>query len=129
MARLDLGILPKSGSLSTLAGQRGAVLLCLAGLLEYPADQNQLDALWAAALAQLNLPDISRSVVRGCITEADHDASNYYGSVRSLRQLLGDGRDNKGDLGKADAVAWQKLQSTDPLVGRARPLVLAPRIA
>jgi hypothetical protein len=121
----DLGILPRTGPLSTPAGQRGAVLLCMAGLLEFPADQNYLDALWSAALAQLNLPEISRSVVRACITEADHDASNYYGSVRSLDQLLGDGSPARtGDLGRADAVAWQTLHSADPRVGRARPLAL-----
>lgn len=63
------------------------VLLTLAGLLEYPADQNNLDALWAAALRMLDLPEVSRSAVRDCITSADHDNDDYYGSKRGLKQL------------------------------------------
>lgn len=123
---LDIGILPPTDLLSTPQGQRGAILLMLAGLLEFPADQNFIDGLWNIALRMLNLPQISRSLVRGCITNADHDASNYYGSVRGLRQLMGDGTDkNPGDLKKSDAVAYSKLASLDPKVGRALPLTLA----
>jgi len=118
---LDLGILPAKGLMSTPQGQRGALLLTLAGLLEFPADQNRIDGLWSTALRLLNLPSISRSLVRGCITEADHDASNYYGSVRGLKQLVGDGR-NGGDLQRADPAAYAKLSSADPAVGRALPL-------
>jgi len=113
----------KGSPLTTLAGRRGALLLLLAGIVEFPADQNFLDGLWALALAQLALPDISRSVVRGCITEEDHNADYYYGSLRSLRQLLGDGK-TKGDLERADPVAYARLQSADPTIGRSRPLVL-----
>jgi hypothetical protein len=75
------------------------------------------------ALRQLNLPEIARTTVSHCITSADHDASNYYGGERSLRQLLG-GDGTPGDLERADPVAFQKLQSPDPHVGRARPLQL-----
>ena len=121
---LDLGHMPKTGALATPLGQRGALLLTLAGLLEFPADQNYLDALWASALKQLNLPDISRSVVRACITEADHNASNYYGSLRGLTQLIGDGKTGNGDLGRADALAYSKLKVDDASVGRATMLVL-----
>ncbi|MEZ4300791.1 MAG: hypothetical protein R3B70_38000 [Polyangiaceae bacterium] len=120
---LDLGYLPKEGLLSKPLGQRAALLLTLAGLLEYPADQNYIDGLWAMALKQLNLPDISRSVVRGCITEADHDSSNYYGSRRGVRQLIGTG-DETGALGKADPAAYERLKSADPAVGRALPLAV-----
>jgi hypothetical protein len=116
----DLGYLPARGALADLPGQRGAVLLMLAGLLEFPADQNFIDGLWAMGLQMLRFPAISRSVVRGCITEADHDASNYYGSERGLTQLMGDG----GDLHKADPAAWKKLQSNDPTIGRAAALAL-----
>jgi hypothetical protein len=119
---LDLGILPSRGPLSTPLGQRGALLLTLAGLLEFPADQNRIDGLWSTALRLLNLPSISRSLVRGCINEADHDASNYYGSLRGLNQLVGDGRGSGGDLQRADPAAYAKLASTDPTVGRALPL-------
>src|SRR5439155_3626709 len=115
--------LPARGPLATLRGQRGAVLLTLAGLLEFPADQNFIDGLWSFALKQLALPDVSRSLVRACITQADHDADNYYGGLRSLRQLLGEGG-TKGDLEKADPIAFRKLDSADPRVGRARELVL-----
>lgn len=122
---LDIGILPATDLLSTPQGQRGAILLMLAGLLEFPADQNFIDGLWNIALRMLNLPQISRSLIRGCITSADHDASNYYGSMRGLRQLIGDGTDkNPGDLKRADPVAYTKLTSPDPKVGRALPLVL-----
>lgn len=117
----DLGHLPKEGILARPLGRRAALLLMLAGLLEYPADQNHIDGLWAMALKQLHLPDISRSVVRGCITEADHDASNYYGSRRGVRQLVGDEK-STGDLGKADPAAHARLQDADPTVGRALPL-------
>jgi hypothetical protein len=119
----DLGYLPKEGLRSTLRGQRGALLLMLAGLLEFPADANFIDGLWALALHALNLPVISRTAVRSCITEEDHDRSNYYGSERGLRQLLGDGT-TPGVLERADPVAWAALGSEDPLVGRARELDL-----
>lgn len=117
----DLGLLPSTGPLSTPLARRGAVLLTMAGLLEFPADQNYLDGLWSMALAALNFPEISRSVVRECITDADHNQSNYYGSKRGLGQLTGT-RDKKGALAKADPVAFEKLSSDDPLVGRAHEL-------
>jgi hypothetical protein len=119
----DLKHLPAEGALSTPQARRGAVLLTLAGLLEFPADQNRLDGLWATALRMLNLPDISRSVVRACITDEDHDASNYYGSVRGLRALVGAGAD-RGALGRADALAWSRIAAADPAVGRAATLAL-----
>jgi hypothetical protein len=119
----DLKYLPAEGRLGPPQARRGAVLLTLAGLLEFPADQNRLDALWATALRMLNLPDISRSTVRKCITDVDHDASNYYGSVRGLTQLVGTGAD-RGELGRADAIAWERLASADPAIGRALPLTL-----
>jgi hypothetical protein len=119
----DLGHLPKRGPLAEPLGQRGAVLLTLAGLLEFPADQNFLDGLWAAAMRQLAMPEISRSVVRACITQADHDASNYYGSRRGLAQLVGMAG-QAGAIAQADPVAHQKLCSPDPRVGRAHELKL-----
>ena len=121
----DLGHLPKEGLMAKVVGRRGALLLTLAGLLEYPADQNAIDGLWAMALKQLHLPDISRSVVRGCITDGDHDASNYYGSRRGLRQLIGAGETaNSGDLGRADPAAFERLTDPDPTIGRAKPLAV-----
>ena len=121
----DLGYLPKEGLMAKVVGRRGALLLTLAGLLEYPADQNAIDGLWAMALKQLHLPDISRSVVRGCITDADHDASNYYGSRRGLKQLIGTGETgSSGDLGRADPAAFERLSDPDPTIGRALPLAI-----
>jgi hypothetical protein len=120
---LDLGLLPAAGPLATRLGQRGALLLLLAGLLEFPADQNFIDGLWSTALKVLNLPPISRTLVRGCINQADHDASNYYGSVRGLRQLLGDDK-GEGALKKSDPVAFAKLQDEDDRIGRPQPLEL-----
>jgi hypothetical protein len=114
---LDLGHLDGDATLESLVGQRAAVLLTLAGLLEFPADQNFIDGLWSMALRMLNLPEISRSLVRMCITEADHDLSNYYGSRRGLRQLL-------GELEKREPLAWQKLKADDPAIGRALALAL-----
>jgi hypothetical protein len=111
----DLGYLKGSDLLMSPAGQRGAMLLMLAGLLEYPADQNLIDGLWAMAIQALRLPDISRSVVRACNTEEDHEMSNYYGSERGLRQLL-------STLERSDPVVRQKLASDDPAVGRLAPL-------
>ncbi len=121
---LDLGVLPQEGPLATPLAQRGALLLLLAGLLEFPADQNFIDGLWSMALKLLNLPSISRSLVRGCITDADHGASNYYGSRRGLLQLLGDDR-TEGALKKSDPLAFARLKSDDPTVGRAIPLTLS----
>lgn len=103
--------------LRTPLARRGLVLLTLAGLLEYPADQNEVDATWSAALRLLRFPELSRSVVRACITQADHDASHYYGSRRGLRQLL-------AALEAADPVAHALLAGDDPAVGRAAPLDL-----
>jgi hypothetical protein len=122
---LDLEILPPTGGLATQVGQRGALLLMLAGLLEFPADQNRIDGLWSTTLRMLNLPMVSRSLVRGCITDADHNASNYYGSARGLKQLIGDGTDaSGGDLKRADPLAFGKLIDPDPRIGRALPLEL-----
>ncbi|MDP2314780.1 MAG: hypothetical protein Q8P41_17885 [Pseudomonadota bacterium] len=120
-AAVDAGHLPSSGPLATPEGRRGMLLLTLAGLLEFPSDQNYIDALWSQALRALNLPDISRTVVRGCITDADHDASNYYGSVRGLSQLLGTAA-TKGALASADPLADAQIRASDPTIGRARAL-------
>jgi hypothetical protein len=113
---LDLGYLGQDGDLATPLGQRSMLLLTLAGLLEFPADQNFLDGLWAMALKELRFPEVSRSLVRGCITSEDHDASNYYGSRRGLRQLM-------GALQNTDPVVYAKMKSDSPEVGRAAPLV------
>jgi hypothetical protein len=113
----DLGYLKGNALLRGPAGQRGAILLMLAGLLESPADQNFIDGLWAMALQALRLPEVSRSTVRACITEADHNQSDYYGSLRGLRQLL-------SALEKSDPVVHAMLGSDDPLVGRLAPLDL-----
>lgn len=113
----DLGYLPAEGPLADLGGRRAMLLLTLAGLLDFPADQNFVDGLWAMALKALRIPEISRSLVRGCITSADHDASNYYGSRRGITQLL-------DTLKKSDSLAHAKLTSDDPSVGRAAPLEL-----
>ncbi len=121
---LDLGILPQEGPLATPLSQRGALLLMLAGLLEFPADQNFIDGLWSMALKLLNLPSVSRSLVRGCITDADHGASNYYGSRRGLTQLIGDER-TEGALKKSDPLAYARLKSDDSTIGRSIPLPLS----
>jgi len=97
-------------------GKRGALLLTLAGLLEFPADQNFVDGLWAMALEVLRFPPISRSLVRGCITEEDHQASNYYGSIRGIGQLL-------ATLAKSEPLVLEWLKSDDPKVGRAKEMV------
>jgi hypothetical protein len=111
----ELGHLPATGPLQSPAGQRGAVLLALAGLLEFPADQNWIDGLWSMALSVLRLPELSRSVVRACITDEDHQRSNYYGSERGLRQLL-------AALAASDPVSLERLSSPDPEIGRAGPV-------
>jgi len=110
----DIGLLPDS-CYETIAHKRAGVLLMLAGLLEFPADQNFIDGLWTMALEVLRFPVISRSLVRACITEADHDASNYYGSRRGIGQLL-------EDLAKADPLARERLSSDDPTIGRAKEI-------
>lgn len=122
-AGFDGGHLPAEGPLGTPEGRRGMVLLTLAGLLEFPADQNYVDGLWSEALRALNLPDLSRSVVRGCITEADHAAHDYYGSRRGLAQLLGE-NGKPGAIATADPLADARLRAPDPSIGRARPLDL-----
>jgi hypothetical protein len=113
----DLGYMPSEGPLESLGGKRAMLLLTLAGLLDFPADQNFVDGLWAMALKALRLPEISRSLVRGCITSADHDADNYYGSRRGIGQLL-------STLEKSDSLAHAKLVSDDPSVGRAAELTI-----
>ncbi|MFN7146204.1 MAG: hypothetical protein ACK4YP_20700, partial [Myxococcota bacterium] len=122
-AAFDGKHLPADGLLATREGQRGMVLLTLAGLLEFPADQNYVDALWSQALRALHLPDVSRSVVRACINDADHDASNYYGSRRGLTQLLGT-PGKPGALFAADPLADARMREPDPTIGRARGLDL-----
>lgn len=110
----DIGLLPDP-CFETIAHKRAAVLLMLAGLLEFPADQNFIDGLWTMALEVLRFPVISRSLVRGCITEADHDASNYYGSRRGVGQLL-------EDLSKSDPLARERLSSDELTIGRAKEI-------
>ncbi|WP_437306892.1 hypothetical protein [Sorangium sp. So ce388] len=113
----DLGYLTGGEALSTPRGQRCAMLLTMAGLLEFPADQNFIDGLWSMALKALRLPQISRTTVRACITEEDHELSNYYGSRRGLGQLL-------AALEKSDPVTFEQLGSEDPLVGRLAEIEL-----
>jgi hypothetical protein len=67
------------------------------------------------ALESMRFPPISRSLVRACITDADHDASNYYGSRRGLQQLL-------DDLRKSDPLTRELLDSDDASVGRAKEI-------
>jgi hypothetical protein len=110
----DMGLL-EDRCFKTIAHKRAAVLLMLAGLLEFPADQNFIDGLWAMALECMRFPPISRSLVRACITDADHDASNYYGSRRGLQQLL-------DDLRKSDPLTRELLDSDDASVGRAKEI-------
>ncbi|AUX27917.1 hypothetical protein SOCEGT47_085170 [Sorangium cellulosum] len=109
----DLGYLALEAgeALSTPRGQRCAMLLTMAGLLEFPADQNFIDGLWSMALKALRLPEVSRSTVRACITAEDHAMSNYYGSRRGLGQLL-------AWLERSDPSVFQQLGSEDPRVGR-----------
>ncbi len=126
---VDLGHLGGREPIDTIAGQRGGLLLLLASLLEYPADQNRLGQLWERALDMLNLPPISRSLVRKCNTDADHNRGNYYGSRRGVRQLLGDAE--PGELERGDPLAYERLLSDDPTIGRARllDLELAAKLA
>ncbi|HND32347.1 MAG TPA: hypothetical protein PLA94_20225, partial [Myxococcota bacterium] len=116
----DLGILKATSPLT----RRAAILLTLAGLLEFPSDQNQLDALWAISLKMLNFPEISRSTVRSCLTDEDHARNNYYGSRRGIRQLVGDGATERGSLGSGDPAAWTLLASPDPAIGRAKLMMI-----
>ncbi len=121
---IDLGYLGCEAPLDTPLGRRGGLLIMLAGLLEYPADQNRLGSLWDQALTMLNLPPISRSLVRRCNTDEDHHQGNYYGSRRGVRQLIGDG-ETEGDLKAKDPRAFEILASDDATVGRARELDLS----
>ncbi|EYF05967.1 hypothetical protein [Chondromyces apiculatus] len=114
---LDVGYLPAEGPLAGVAGQRGAILLLLSGMLEVPAPQNLLDALWATALSALKLPEVSRNVVRSCVSESELERSNIFGSARGLQQLL-------ATLEARDPVAYAQLAGEDPAVGRLQPLVL-----
>jgi len=118
---IDLGYLGGRAPLDTVAGQRAGLLLTLAGLLEFPADQNMIDALWGMSLDMLNLPKISRSLVRRCITDADHDQGNYYGSRRGVLELLGE-EGTPGKIEQSDPVVYAAFIAEDPSVGRARPL-------
>jgi hypothetical protein len=114
---LDLGYIPATDTLATPLGKRAMLLLTLAGLLDFPADQNLLDGLWSMALKALRLPDVSRSAVHDCITQQDHDANNYYGGQRSLTQL-------GAWLTASEPVLLQKLSDPAPEIGRAAPLAL-----
>jgi hypothetical protein len=118
---IDLGYL-KSDELDTPGGQRAGLLLLLAGLLEFPADPNLLDGLWESALDMLQLPRLSRTVVRRCIDDADHEHGNYYGSERGIAALLGTDK-TPGAIQQTSPVAHDELVSGTH-VGRARPLQL-----
>jgi len=120
---IDLGYLGAEAPLDSPLGRRAGLLILLAGLLEYPADQNRLGSLWDTALTMLNLPPISRSLVRRCNTDEDHNQGNYYGSRRGVRQLIGQG-ETTGELEKTDPRAFELLKSDDPAIGRASMLKL-----
>jgi len=121
---LDLGHLG-GAPLDTPGGQRAGLLLLLAGLLEFPADPNLLDGLWESALDLLRLPRLSRSLVRRCIDDTDHNRGNYYGSVRGVKALIGDGT-APGAIHAASPVAHDEIVGADLTVGRPRPLQLQP---
>lgn len=121
---IDLGYLGDSAPLDTPLGQRAGLLLVLAGVLEFPSDQNFIDGLWEMALKMLHLPAISRSLVRRCINDEDHNHSNYYGSVRGIVELIGDAKNPGGALKAANPAAYDELAGPDQAVGRARPLEL-----
>ena len=62
------------------------MLLTLAGLLEFPADQNFIDGLWSMALKALRLPaDLPQRGPRAASPRRITTLSNYYGSRRGLR--------------------------------------------
>jgi hypothetical protein len=112
---LDTG---RISSLGEPLAQRGAILLTMKGLLEFAADPNLVDAVWALALDALNLPGLARSVVRGVITDREHEKlDDYYGSFKDLDKL-------KKAIAKADPLALKKLESDDAQIGRAKPLKL-----
>jgi hypothetical protein len=118
---IDLGHLGGRAPIDTLPGQRAGLLILLASLLEYPADQNRLGQLWGRALELLGFPPISRSLVRRCNTDADHKRGNYYGARRGIRQLLGT-TEEPGELERADLLAYAKLMDLEADIGRARPI-------
>ncbi|MCY1006927.1 hypothetical protein OV079_15455 [Nannocystis pusilla] len=119
---IDLGYLADAPPLDTPLGQRAGLLLLLAGLLEFPADQNFVDGLWEMALDMLQLPRLSRSLIRRCNSDEDHDNGNYYGSVRGIRELVGTAEAPGGALKQANPEAYEDLAAADPAIGRARPL-------
>lgn len=121
---IDLGYLGARAPLDTPLGRRAGLLLLLAGLLEFPADQNYIDGLWEMALDLLQLPRLSRTLVRRCITEADHSNSNYYGSIRGITQLIGRPDAPGGELQASNPAAFDELSSPEPAIGRARLLPL-----
>lgn len=123
---IDLGYLGDRAPLDAPLGQRAGLLIMLAGLLEFPSDQNFIDGLWEMALDMLHLPRLSRSLIRRCINDEDHNNSNYYGSTRGILELVGDPKSPGGALKAANPAAFDELASADPSIGRARPLVLAP---
>src|SRR5690606_34100560 len=106
--------------LDTPLGQRAGLLLLLAGLLEFPADQNFIDGLWEMALDMLRLPRLSRSSIRRCNSDEDHNDGNYYGSFRGIRELIGTPDAPGGALKRANPEAYEELASADPAIGRAR---------
>ncbi|HEY8375328.1 MAG TPA: hypothetical protein VIK91_02515, partial [Nannocystis sp.] len=118
----DLGYLAAKAPLDTPLGRRAGLLLLLAGLLEFPADQNFIDGLWEMGLDMLRLPRISRSVVRRCNSDEDHNNGNYYGSIRGIAELVGTADNPGGVLKRSDPEAFEELASDDPTIGRARPL-------
>jgi hypothetical protein len=119
---IDLGYLKTDGALATPEGQRAGLLLLLAGLLEFPADPNLLDGLWESALDMLQFPRLSRTVIRRCIDDTDHEHGNYYGSDRGIAALLGTSK-APGAIKTASPVAHDELVS-GAHVGRPRPLQL-----
>jgi hypothetical protein len=121
---IDLGYLG-AAPLASPAERRAGLLLLLAGLLEFPADPNLLDGLWESALDMLQLPPLSRSLVRRCIDDRDHDNGNYYGSTRGIAALLGTA-DKPGAIKVASPDAHDAIVHGPAHVGRARPLVLPP---
>lgn len=123
---IDLGYLGVKAPLDTPIGRRAGLMIMLAGLLEFPADQNFIDGLWEMALDMLKLPRLSRTLIRRCINDEDHNNSNYYGSVRGIVELIGGPTNPGGALKASNPAAYDELSSADPAIGRAAPLALGP---
>lgn len=120
----DLGYLPKEGAMATPLGRRAALLLTLAGLLEYPADQNAMDSgPWRSrrSISRTSRAASSAGASPRRITMPPTTTDRAAGSGSSSARVR---RTWQAISPAPDPAAFARLSDPDETIGRALPIAV-----